>query len=90
VEGRGLVGPDDLRSGGGERDLVRGEVLDERDPAHDHQHQDEPRVQDVEENERERDVQQPEQRAREEHSQREPGVTSVSLSFHRESAFLGG
>src|SRR4029079_13298855 len=43
---------------------------------------------DVEENEREEDVEQAEQDARQEHPQGQTGIASVSLSFHRESASL--
>ena len=60
--GRLLAG-DDLRAGGGERELVRGVVLEEREPDDDHEHRDEPDVQDLEQDDREDHVEQAEQAA---------------------------
>jgi len=83
VELRRLVPLHDLRARRGERQLVRGEVLDEGEPEDDHEHQPDPGVQDVEEDEGERDVEEAEQAAREEQPQRQPCVATVSLAFHR-------
>ena len=62
--------------------LSGGVVLEERDPDHDHEHRDEPDVEDREEDDREDDVEQAEHRPGEEHPQRETGVATVSLAFH--------
>src|SRR5439155_5117751 len=60
-----------------------GVVLEQCDPDHDHEHRDEPDVQDLEQDDREDDVQQAEHAAGDEHPQRETRVASVSLAFHR-------
>ena len=65
-----------------ERELVGGEVLEEREPDDDQEHRDEPDVQDVEQDDGEDDVEQAEQAAREEHARREAGVTAIGAAFH--------
>ena len=81
-----LLARDDLGAGGAQRELVRGVVLEERDPDHDHEHRHEADVQDVEQDDGEDDVEQAEQAAREEHPQREAGVAAVvSVRFMRSS-----
>jgi hypothetical protein len=49
VQLRRLLGPDHLGPGRGQRDLVRGEVLEEREPADDHDHHQDPGIEDLEE-----------------------------------------
>src|SRR5439155_20191506 len=63
-----LIALDHLRAGGGQRELVGGEVLEEGDPDDDHDHGHETNVQNLEEHDRKDDVEQPEQRAGEDHS----------------------
>ena len=62
VQLRRLVALDDLRAGGAQRELVGREVLEEREPDDDQEHRDEPDVQELEQDDGERDVEQPEQR----------------------------
>ena len=56
-----LVALDDLGPGRGERELVGGEVLDEREADDDHDHHQQAGVQHLEEDDREDDVEQAEQ-----------------------------
>jgi site-specific DNA-cytosine methylase len=77
VQLRRLVALDDLRAGGGQRDLVGRVVLEEREPQHDHEHRREPDLQHREQNNSKDDVQQAEQGCRQQHPQRETGVASV-------------
>ena len=55
---------DDLRAGGLQRELVGGEVLEERQPEDDHEHRDEADVQHREQDDREDHVEQSEQARR--------------------------
>ena len=68
---------DDLRARGAQRELVRGVVLEERQPDDDQEHRHEPDVEDVEEDDGEDDVEQAEQAAGEEHARREACVTAI-------------
>ena len=77
-----LLAADDLRARGAQRELVGGEVLEEREPDDDQQHRHEPDVQDVEEDHRDDDVQEAEQAAGEKHARREASVTAIGTAFH--------
>ena len=79
--GRFLAG-DDLRARGRKRDLVGCPVLDPRDADDDHEHGYERELHEDEQHDRKTDVEQPEQAAREEHPDREPGVAPVGLPLH--------
>ena len=56
VQLRCLLGRDDLGPRSGQRNLRRGEVLENGDADHDHEHRDEAEVEDAEEDDREDDV----------------------------------
>ena len=90
VEVGRLLGGDDLRAGRGERELVGGVVLEERHADDDHEHRPEPDAQHAEEDEREDDVEQPEQRAREEHPQRKPSIATERPAVHDRRWYSGG
>ena len=81
--GRLLAG-DDLRAGGGERELVRREVLEEREPDDDQEHGRETDVQHLEEDHREDHVEQAEEARREDHPQCQTGIATVGLPLHDE------
>ena len=85
-----LIAVDDLGPRGSESELVGGVVLEEGQADDDYEHQREAGVQGVEEDDCEDDVEQAEQAGRQEHPQRQSGVTSVGLAFHRESLLLEG
>ena len=68
---------DDFRAGGGEGELVRRVVLEEREPDDDQEDRDETDVQNVDEGDCEDDVEQAEEAAREEHPEREAGVAAI-------------
>ena len=78
-----LLGRDDLRAGGSERQLVGGEVLERGQPDDDQEHRREPDVQDLEEDYGEHDVERAEQERRRDHARRQAEVASESLAFHR-------
>ena len=81
---------DDLRARSAQRELVGGEVLEERKPDDDHDHRDQADAQDVEEDDCKDDVEEPEQRAREEHPEGQTGVTTVRPDVSSRIALLGG
>src|SRR5439155_24782904 len=88
VQLRRLIALDDLRARRRQCELVGREVLEEGESDDDQDQRDEADIQDVEEDDCKDDVEKPEQRAREEHSQRQTGVATVRPSFHRESLSL--
>ena len=72
-----LVAFHDLGTRSPEGQLVGGVVLEERQPDHDQEHRHQTDVQVLEQDNREHDIEQPEQETREEHPQGEPGVATV-------------
>ena len=77
MERGSLLARDDFGARCGERQLVRGVVLEDREPADDQDHRDEPDVQDLEEHDREDHVEQAKEARREDHANREAGVPSI-------------
>ena len=71
-----LLATDDLGAGRGERELVRGVVLEDCEADHDDEQRGKPDVEEIEEGNSEDDVEQAKQAAREEHPQGEPPVAT--------------
>ena len=86
-----LLALDDLRPGRRQRELVRREVLEEREPADDQDDREpDPEVEQLEEDDEEDDVEQAEQERRQDHPRRQPCVAAVRLASHRGLGSLEG
>ena len=77
-----FLGRDDLGPGCAERELVGGVVLEEGEADDDHEHRHEPEVEDAEQDDAKDDVEQAEQRAREEHAQGQAPIASEVFALH--------